>query len=107
MFKMSYKTIHSYKYQVIYAINRTLRGNIAFPQSNDGLCVLAKDFAAIGSGMGRAIPGVVAAVDSVCIQRKAPCARKSEDGSFTTSIGQAFNRCHMSPVNVCDVYEYY
>jgi hypothetical protein len=92
MFKMSYKTIHAYKYKVISSINYTLRGNIMFPRSELGLAALAKGFAGIGRGMGGAIPGVVAAVDSVCVQRKAPCARRQEDGSFTTTIGQAFNR---------------
>jgi hypothetical protein len=37
-------------------------------------------------------PGVVAAVDSVCVQRKAPTARKNDKGEFTSSIAQAFNR---------------
>ena len=84
MFKMSYKTIHAYKYKVISSINYTLRGNIMFPRSELGLAALAKGFAGIGRGMGGAIPGVVAAVDSVCVQRKAPCARRQKDGSFTT-----------------------
>jgi hypothetical protein len=92
MFKMSYKTIHSYKFKVIRAINCTLRGNILFPTSDAGLQSLAQGFAGISRGMGGAIPRVVAAVDSVCIQRKAPTARKSEDGTFISAIGQAFNR---------------
>ncbi len=101
MFKMSCKTIHSYKYKVIYAINRTLRGNILFPRTDSGLQTLAKGFAEIGSGMGKAIPGVVAAVDSVCLQMKAPCARKSTNGTFETSIGQAFNRYSQVHVHAC------
>jgi hypothetical protein len=92
MFKMSHKTIHFYKYKVIDSINHATRGNITFPRSEAGLAALAKGFAGIGKGMGRAIPGVVAAVDSVCVQRKAPCARRDENGVFSTSIGQAFNR---------------
>jgi hypothetical protein len=100
MFKMSRKTLHSYKYKVIYAINRTLRGNILFPRTDAGLDTLAKGFSQIGSGMGQAIPGVVAAVDSVCVQMKAPCARKSTNGTFVTSIGQAFNRYGKVHVNL-------
>jgi hypothetical protein len=52
MFKMSYKTIHAYKYKVISSINYTLRGNIMFPRSELGLAALAKGFAGIGRGMG-------------------------------------------------------
>jgi hypothetical protein len=100
MFKMSYKTIHAYKYKVIHAINHTLRGNILFPTSDVGLESLAKGFAGIANGMGGAIPGVVAAVDSVCIQRKAPSARKSQDGTFISAIGQAFNRYFHSMLHV-------
>jgi hypothetical protein len=96
MFKMSYKTIHFFKYKVIDSINHALRDNIKFPRSDAGLQTLASGFAGIGGGMGRAIPGVVAAVDSVCFQRRAPTARMQEndDGTatFTTSIGQAYNR---------------
>jgi len=96
MFKMSYKTIHAYKYKVIDSINHALRDNIKFPRSDAGLKTLASGFAGIANGMGRAIPGVVAAVDSVCFQRRAPTARMQEnnDGTatFTTSIGQAYNR---------------
>lgn len=96
MFKMSYKTIHAHKYKVIDSINHTLRDNIKFPRSDVGLQTLASGFAGIAGGMGRAIPGVVAAVDSICIQRRAPTARMQQDNSgtttFTTSIGQAFNR---------------
>ena len=96
MFKMSYKTIHSHKYKVIDSINHVLRNNIKFPRSDIGLQTLAAGFAGIGGGMGRAIPGVVAAVDSVCIQRRAPTARmqQNDDGTtaYTTSIGQAYNR---------------
>lgn len=96
MFKMSYKTIHANKYKVIDSINHTLRDNIKFPRSDLGLQTLARGFAGIAGGMGRAIPGVVAAVDSVCIQRRAPSARmeQKKDGttSFTTSIAQAYNR---------------
>lgn len=96
MFKMSYKTIHAHKYNVIDSINHTLRDNIKFPRSDVGLQTLASGFAGIAGGMGRAIPGVVAAVDSICIQRRAPTARMQQDNSgtttFTTSIGQAFNR---------------
>jgi hypothetical protein len=93
MLKTSYKTIHASKFNVIKSINYVLRHNIKFPRSNAGLTVLAEGFAAIASGTGRAIPGVVAAVDSVCIQRKAPWARMQKGTStYTTSIGQAFNR---------------
>ena len=99
MFKMSYKTIHRYKYQVIAAINRTLRSNILFPRTDSGLQTLAKGFAGIGNGMGRAIPDVVAAVDSVCLQMKAPSARMSSDGTYVTSIGQTFNRYSEVHVN--------
>jgi hypothetical protein len=92
MFRISYSTIHSRKWDVINAINRVLHGNIDFPKDAASLAVLASGFAAINKGMGATIPGVVAAVDSVCVQRKAPHARKSDTGTFTTSIAQAFNR---------------
>ena len=59
IFKISYKTIHSYTYKVIYAISRTLRGNILFLRTDAGLETLGKGFSQIGSGMGQAIPGVV------------------------------------------------
>jgi hypothetical protein len=91
MFRMSYKTIHAYKYSVVDAINHVLRGNIVFPQTPQGLQCLADGFASICSGKGDAIAGVVAAVDSVCVQRKAPSIKK--DGNmFTSSVAQAFNR---------------
>ena len=76
----------------MHAINHVLRGNIVFPQTEHGLQCLADGFASICSGKGKAIPGVVAAVDSVCIQRKAPSAKKNADNVFTTTIAQAFNR---------------
>ena len=91
MFRMSYKTIHACKYAVMHAINYVLRGNIVFPQTERGLQCLADGFASICSGKGRAIPSVVAAVDSVCVQRKAPGAKNVGD-VFTSSIAQAFNR---------------
>ena len=91
MFRMSYKTIHAYKYTVMLAINHVLRANIQFPQTETGLRCLADGFAKICSGKGSAIPGVVAAVDSVCVQRKAPGAKKNGN-VFTSSIAQAFNR---------------
>lgn len=86
MFKMSYKTIHFFKYRVIDSINHALRDNIKFPRSDAGLQTLASGFAGIGGGMGRAIPGVVAAVDSVCFQRRAPTARMQENDDGTATF---------------------
>jgi hypothetical protein len=65
--------------------------NIQFPQTETGLRCLADGFTKICSGKGSAIPGLVAAVDSVCVQRQAAGAKKNGN-LFTSSIAQAFNR---------------
>jgi len=78
-FHVSYSTLHDKKYAVIDAINEALRGNIAFPTSEEGLQKLADGFAKIAHGTGGTIPNVVAAVDSVVIQRKAPVASKEKN----------------------------
>ena len=78
-FHIAYSTLHSRKYDVINAINTALRDNINFPTSEAGLQKLADGFAGIAGGLGGTIPDVVAAVDSVVIQRKAPVASKERN----------------------------
>jgi hypothetical protein len=101
MLRISCTTIKTTKYVVCEAINEVLKDNIKFPTSEEGLASLAAGFASIGnwrhrfahirnlpSGGGRAgiIPNVVAAVDSVCVHRKAPTITKH------SSVSAAFNR---------------
>jgi hypothetical protein len=96
-FHVSYATIHAKKYDVIAAINQVLAGNIMFPTTDAGLAHLAKGFAQISRGKGccaecfaftalhshnvtgSTISNVVAAVDSVVIQRKCPVASKEKN----------------------------
>ena len=83
-FHIAYSTLHARKYQVIDAINFALKDNIDFPTTEAGLQQLADGFARIASGKGGTIPNVVAAVDSVVLQRKAPIASKERNiaGNF-------------------------
>jgi len=83
-FHVAYSTLHARKYQVIDAINFALKDNIDFPTTEAGLQQLADGFARIASGKGGTIPNVVAAVDSVVLQRKAPIASKERNiaGNF-------------------------
>ena len=64
---------------MIDAINFGLRDNIDFPTTDEGLQRLADGFARIASGKGGTIPNVVASVDSVVLQRKAPVASKERN----------------------------
>ena len=83
-FQIAYSTLHARKYQVIDAINFALKDNIDFPATDAGLQRLADGFARISSGKGAIIPNVVASVDSVVLQRKAPVASKERNvaGNF-------------------------
>ena len=111
MFRMSYSTIHARKWDVIAAINKVLqrRATLTSPEMTHRLLCLQ---VASPQSTKEWVPqfqvhplhppcdsmqptnptlGVVAAVDSVCVQRKAPTARKNDQGTFTSSIAQAFN----------------
>jgi hypothetical protein len=78
-FNVAYSTMHSWKYDVIAAINTALRGNIKFPTTEEELQKLADGFGRIARGAGGTIPNVVASVDSVVIHRKAPVATKEKN----------------------------
>ena len=86
MFRIHRTTIEKSKYQVCGAINEVLKSNIKFPMSHEGLATLAAGFASISSGRGGVIPNVVAAVDSVCVQRKAPTITSN------SAVSCAYNR---------------
>ena len=100
-FNISYATLHARKFEVMDAINTALRDNIQFPTSEAGLQRLADGFARIARGTGGTIPNVVAAVDSVCIQRKAPIASKERNiaaqycrkGFFATTMLAFVDAC--------------
>jgi hypothetical protein len=78
-FNVAYSTMHSWKYDVIAAINTALRGNIKFPTTEEGLQKLAAGSGRIDRGAGGTIPNVVASVDSVAIHRKAPVTIKEKN----------------------------
>ena len=101
MLRISATTINKTKYSVCEAINAVLKHNMKFPTSEEGLASLATGFASIGKmcrrfahtcnfcvGGGRAaiIPNVVAAVDSVCVHRKAPTI------TAHSAVSSAYNR---------------
>ena len=86
MLRIHRTTIEKTKYRVCGAINEVLKSNIKFPTSHEGLATLAAGFASIGAGRAGVIPNVVAAVDSVCVHRKAPTI------TSTSAVSCAFNR---------------
>jgi hypothetical protein len=86
MLRMSVATMKSNKFLVCEAINKVLKKNIQFPTSEAGLASLAAGFAAISGGKAGIIPNVVAAVDSVCVRRKAPTI------TANSSASSAYNR---------------
>jgi hypothetical protein len=86
MLRIHRSTIEKTKYRVCDAINTVLKLNIKFPTSQEGLACLAAGFASIGAGRAGVIPNVVAAVDSVCVHRKAPTI------TSTSAVSCAYNR---------------
>jgi hypothetical protein len=78
-FNVAYSTIHAKKYDVVGAINNVLRDNIRFPTTEAELQRSADGFARIAQGKGSVIPDVVAAVDSVVIERKKPIASREKN----------------------------
>ena len=86
MLRLHVSTIRKTKYLVCACINLVLKENIRFPTSEEGLSSLAAGFASIGGGRAGIIPNVVAAVDSVCVHRKAPTITKK------SAVSAAFNR---------------
>jgi hypothetical protein len=85
MFKISSKTMHTYKWRVIEALNTVLQDNVLFPTSDIGLSSLAQGFAD-KAGSAPSIPNVVAAVDCVVLEIRAPTVRKD------TNISAQYNR---------------
>jgi hypothetical protein len=108
-FNVAYSTMHSWKYDVIAAINTVLRGNIKFPTTEEGLQKLADGFGRIARGAGGTIPNVVASVDSVVIHRKAPVASKEKNigaqycrkGYFATTMLACDMPSWMPPADFC------
>ena len=86
MLRIHRSTIERKKYCVCEAINSVLKSNIKFPTSHEGLASLAAGFSGISGGRGGVIPNVVAAVDSVCVHRKAPTV------TSRSAVSCAYNR---------------
>ncbi len=84
MMKISSKTFHNYKWRVIDALNYVLRDNIAFPTSDTGLCALAQGFRDRDDN----VPNVVAAVDAVVLEMRAPTSTRLRDKKQTNISSQ-------------------
>ncbi len=78
------KTFHDYKWRVIDALNYVLRDNIAFPTSDTGLCALAQGFRDRDDN----VPNVVAAVDAVVLEMRAPTSTRLRDKKQTNISSQ-------------------
>ncbi len=91
MFKISAEgTFHNYKWRVIDALNIVLADNIVFPTSDVGLSCLADLFH--DRDKDNNIPNVVAAVDCVILEMRAPKRSKFGSSDKATNISSQFCR---------------
>ena len=75
MFRIAPSTFHLYKWRIIDALNAVLAQNILFPTSDVGLGCLATGF----HDRDDNIPNVVAAVDCIVFEMRAPTRSKVTD----------------------------